>query len=132
MTAEESNAQIVRQLAECWNAGNLEAMLEFYADDMEMVTDPTWPDPPVKGKEAFRRSSEEWKGSWEKAQLDVGQVHALGDRVLAEGAWDVRGAATGIGGQMPFGILFTLRDGLVVRHEWFQDQSEARRAAGLG
>ena len=129
---EQRNAEVVRQLAERWNAGDIEGMLEFYGDDMEMVSDPEWPDPGVSGKEAFRRYSEEWREAWEKAQIDVGQIQAAGERVLVEGAWDVRAAATGISGQMTFSILFTLRGGLVVRHEWFREPAEARRMAGLG
>ena len=132
MDDEQRNAEVVRQLAERWNAGDIEGMLEFYGDDVEMVSDPDWPDPGVAGKEAFRRYSEEWREAWEKAQIDVGQIQAAGERVLVEGAWDVRAAATGISGQMTFSILFTLRDGLVTRHEWFRDPSEARRMAGLG
>ena len=65
--------------------------------------------------------------------MTASDMRAIGsDRVLAEGCWDSRGAASGITGRMEFAVLWTLRDGRVVRQQWFLDQSEARRAAGLG
>jgi len=131
MGEEQRNLEVVGQLAERWNAGDLEGLLAFYADDIEMVTDPGWPEPSTSGKEALARSSEDWRASWEKIDIDVGRIEARADVVLAEGAWDSRGAASGIGGTMPFGILFTLREGLIVRLQWFLDPAEARSAAGL-
>jgi ketosteroid isomerase-like protein len=133
MGDEQRNLQVVRQIGELWNAGDFDGVLALYDDDVEMITDPTWPDPPAHGKEAFARSSEEWRAAWEKIELDIGGSQAVEpDKVIAEGAWDTRGAASGIPGSMPFGILFTLRAGLIVRMEWFREPSEARRAAGLG
>ena len=131
MGDEQRNLEVVRKLGERWNAGDFDGVLALYHDDVEMVTDPTWPEPPTRGKEAFARSSEDWRASWEKIDIDVAGVEARGDTVIAEGAWDTRGAASGIGGTMPFGILFTIRDGLVVRLRWFRDSSEARGAAEL-
>ena len=133
MGDEQRNLEVVRRLGELWNAGDFDGVLALYADDVEMVTDPTWPDPPSHGKAEVARSSEEWREAWEKIDIDIGASHPAGpDMVIAEGAWDTRGAASGIGGSMPFGILFTLRDGLIVRLEWFREPAEARRAAGLG
>jgi ketosteroid isomerase-like protein len=130
---QQRNLHVVKQLGELWNARDFEAMLAFYDEDVEVVTDPGWPEPPTTGRDAFARASAEWRDAWEKSDIDVGRSQAVGpDRVLAEGAWDSRGATSGIGGAIPFGILFTLRGGIIVRMQWFMDPLEARRAAGLG
>jgi ketosteroid isomerase-like protein len=131
MGDEQNNVEVVKRLGELWNAGNLEGMLDLYDDEVEMVASPEWPDPGTVGKAAFARYSEEWREAWETVNIDLGTLEARGDTVLVTGAWDTRGAASGIDGSMPFLILFTLRDGLVTRHRWFMDQAQARAAAGL-
>ena len=132
MDDEQRNLQVVRRLGELWNAGDFTGVLALYDDDVEMITDPDWPDPPAQGKEAFARTSEEWRAAWQKIEIQLGASEAAGDQVAAQGAWDTRGLASGIPGSMSFSILFTVRDGLIVRMQWFREPSEARRAAGLG
>ena len=43
-----------------------------------------------------------------------------------------RGRASGVGVERPFALLWTLREGKVVRVVWFLDRTEALEAAGLG
>jgi ketosteroid isomerase-like protein len=130
--SEERNLEQVRNMGDLWNEGRFEEMFELYDDDIELITDPGWPDPSTKGKEAFVRGIDQWREAWERITIDPQHVQANGDKVFVEGVWDTQGAQSGIGGTIPFGIVLTLRDGLVVRQEWFMDPAEARRAAGLG
>ena len=131
MSEEARNAEVVRQVAERWNAGDFDGLLGLYDGDIEMIPGPDWPDPAVIGKAAFRSYIDEWRSAWASSYFDLHAIEAVGELVIAAGAWDNRSAITGIGGTMPFGILFTLRDGLVIRHQWFLDLGQARRAAGL-
>jgi ketosteroid isomerase-like protein len=129
--SDQRNVEVVRRLAERWNAGDHAGVLELYADDIVMLTSPEWPDAgPFVGKEAVERSSREWLSAWESVQVDMNRIEASGDVVVVEGGWDSRGLASGASGRMPFGIVLTLRDGLVARFEWFMDPDQARRAAG--
>ena len=129
LVEEQRNLEVVRRLAESWNAGDIEAVLEFYADDIETITDPQWPEPPTSGKEAFRRSSYEWRDAWAQVDVDVDGLEAHGDKVAVAANWVTEGAVSGVAGNMPFGVLYTLRDGLISRMQWFMDPEEARRAA---
>jgi ketosteroid isomerase-like protein len=130
--SEERNVEVVRRLAERWNAGDSAGVLELYADDIVMVTAPEWPDTgPFVGKQAVERSTQEWRSAWELVQVDLDRLEAAGDMVVVEGGWDSRGLASGASGRIPFGLVFTVRDGLIARLEWFMDPVEARRAAGL-
>jgi ketosteroid isomerase-like protein len=131
MSDEQRNAEVISRLAERWNTGDFEGMLDLYDPEIEMIASPDWPDPGTSGKEAFARYSEEWREAWESVKIDIDSLEPRGDTVLALGAWETRGAASGIGGSMPFGILFSLCDGLVTRHQWFTNLDEARVAAGL-
>ena len=133
MGDQQRNLEVVTRIGELWNAGDLDGLLELYDDDVEVLTDPGWPEGPTQGKDAFANTTREWRAAWATIDVTPGEVRAIGgDRVLAEGFWDSRGAASGISGRMEFGFLYTLRDGLIVRQQWFLDQSEGRRAAGLG
>jgi ketosteroid isomerase-like protein len=131
MADEQRNLDLVRRLAERWNAGDLDGVLALYDDEIEAIPAPEWPDPPVKGKEAFTRLSQDFREVWERIQVDVSRLEPIGDTVVVTGAWDSRGQMSGLDGVIPFGIVLTLRDGLVVRQQWFMDPDEARRAAGL-
>jgi ketosteroid isomerase-like protein len=132
MGEEKRNLEQVRHMGDLWNAGEFERMFSLFDDDIEVITDPGWPDSPTRGKAAFAAASDRWREAWEKIEIDPQRLEANGDKVLVEGCWDTRGAASGIGGTIPFGMVLTMRNGLVVRQEWFMDPSEARRAAGLG
>jgi len=45
------------------------------------------------------------------------------------GAWVMRGAVSGVSGEMPDFIVFTLRDGKIAVLEWFADHDSAVAAA---
>ena len=128
MSDEHTNLEIVRQISRCWNSCDDEALLAFYDDEVDMIADPGFPDPTVAGKPAVAHWIEGWRGSWEELEMVVHELDASGNRVVAIGGWQTRGVASGIGGFMPWGILYTLREGLVVRHEWFLEPEHARTA----
>ena len=130
--SEERNLEQIRHMGDLWNEGRFEEMLELYDDDIEVITDPSWPEPSTQGKEAMIRGIELWREAWERIQIDPRLIEANGEQVFVEGVWDTEGAQSGIGGTIPFGLVLTMRDGLVTRQEWFMDPAEARRAAGLG
>jgi ketosteroid isomerase-like protein len=127
---EQRNLEVMRQVARAWNAGDLDGMLEHYSDDVEIVTDPSWPDPSTRGKDAFRRASEGWREAWEQIQVDVEELEARDHRVIAHGVWVSKGASSGVAGDIPFAIVYELEDGLITRGQWYMDPEEARRAAG--
>jgi uncharacterized protein (TIGR02246 family) len=122
--------EIVRQLAERWNAGDMERMLELYADDVVMQTGAHWPESQrLEGKAAFRESIDEWLSVWESIELETDHVEAYGDRVVAQGAWLSKGRLSGVDGRMPVDIMLTVRDGKIARVEWFADHESAVAAA---
>jgi ketosteroid isomerase-like protein len=130
--SEERNLEQIRRMGDLWNEGRFEEMFELYDDDVEVITDPSWPEPSTRGKEAALRGSDDWREAWERITIDPQHVEANGDKVFVEGVWETEGAQSGIGGTIPFGMVLTLRDGLVIRQEWFMDPAEGRRTAGLG
>ncbi|HYN91775.1 MAG TPA: nuclear transport factor 2 family protein [Thermoleophilaceae bacterium] len=126
----ERNLQVVRQIAERWNAGDLDGMLDVYHDDLVVQPGEHWPDTKVlEGKQSFRESTEEWLSVWQSIEVETDKVEPYGDRVVARGAWRSTGRVSGVAGTMPIHIVFTVRDGRIARLDWFPDHERAVAAA---
>jgi ketosteroid isomerase-like protein len=122
--------EIVRQVSERWNAGDIEGLLALYSDDIVVKTGEHWPEQAtVQGKAAFRESIDEWLSVWQSIAIETDHVEAHGDRVVARGAWQSTGRLSGIEGTMPIHIVFTVRGGRIARLEWFPDHERAVAAA---
>jgi ketosteroid isomerase-like protein len=124
------NADLIRQLAERWNAGDVEGAVNLYADDAVITSGSEWPEQTEwKGHDAIRGSMEEWGAIWETSLVEMGPIERYGDRILATGTWRNRGLTSGAEASMPFSILFSFRDGKIAVHEWFIDHDAAVAAA---
>jgi ketosteroid isomerase-like protein len=122
--------EIVRQVSERWNAGDIEGLLELYAEDIAVKTGEHWPEQgPVQGKAAFRESIDQWLSAWESVTIETDHVVAYGDRVVAVGAWKSTGRLSGVEGDLPIHIVFTIRDGKIARIDWCTDHEQAVQTA---
>jgi ketosteroid isomerase-like protein len=118
--------EIVRQVGRCWNAGDMEGLLELYHEDVAVHTGEHWPERHVlEGKAAFRESIDEWLSVWESIEVETDHVEAYGDRVVARGEWRSTGRMSGVEGTMPIHIVFTVRDGKIARVDWCPDHEQA-------
>ena len=125
-----SPTDLVLEMAQRWNDGDIEGMLELYHEDVVMTASPDWPETvQLKGKDAFRKNTEEWLGAWESVELETGEVEAFGDRVVAQGHWRSTGRLSGVEGRMPIHMVFTLRDGRIAHLEWCSDHQSAVASA---
>jgi ketosteroid isomerase-like protein len=122
--------EILRQLVERWNAGDIEGTLELYAEDAVMLSGPDWPEQVTwRGHEGIRANMVEWLSVWESSEVEIGSLETHGDRTVGSGAWTTRGRASGAAGRLPFAVVLTVRDGKIAVLEWFTDYDAARRAA---
>jgi ketosteroid isomerase-like protein len=122
--------ETVRLVAERMNAGDIEGMLDLYDDDIVHQPSPDWPDSkPSKGKAEFRQITEDWVSLWQSFEIETDRIEAYGDRVLAVGCWRTTGRASGVEGELPINIVYTVRHGRITRLEWFADHDSAVAAA---
>jgi ketosteroid isomerase-like protein len=118
--------EIVRQVSERWNAGDIEGLLSLYADDIVVQTGEHWPDQAtLQGKAAFRESIDEWLSVRESIAVETDHVEAYGDRVVARGAWRSTGRMSGVEGTMAIHIVFTVKDGKIARVDWCPTHEQA-------
>ena len=91
---------------------------------------PEWPEQFTShGRGEIHQTIEEWRSVWESSTIALDSLESHGDRVVASGAWNTLGRASGVGGQMPFVILLTVRSGKIASLEWFTDHDSAVAAA---
>ena len=125
-----SNADVIHELTGKWNSGDVESVFTLYTEDAEIRTGPHWPERAIyRGRDAIAETSKEWAALWDNLQVEVDTLEEFGDRVVATGAWRMRGAASGIDGSMEIFIMFTFRDGKIAALEWFADHDTAVAAA---
>jgi|SRR6185436_4472937 len=130
----QENVEIVRSSIEAYSAGDRDAYLEFFADDVEGCPDVSrFPEARAfRGREEFRRFlaaiDEGWEGG---ATAVIREVFPVGDRVVARADWGGKGRASGIDLSSSLTSISTIRDGRIVKIEWFFDHAQALEAVGL-
>jgi ketosteroid isomerase-like protein len=135
----QENVELVRRLLEMFARREHEAVFAFYAPDIEW--DATHADAfgfsdltgVYRGHEGVRTYWRRWLQAWKDLEFEVEDVLDAGDEVVAlirnQRQW---GRHSGIVTEMsPYGIVFTISGGKVVRWRSFSDQEQALEAAGL-
>jgi uncharacterized protein len=127
----EENVEVVRELYRGL-ARNQRFPDELLDDEIEWVNPPDAVEPGIrKGREAFHAATDRTGEAFEERAIDIDEVIGAGDKVVMLGAFVVRGRASGLERRQPQGQVWTLRDGKAVRFQWFNDQAEALKAAGV-
>jgi ketosteroid isomerase-like protein len=83
------------------------------------------------GIDGMRRATVEYLNVWENYRFEVEQMIDLGDRVLVLERQLARGKRSGADISQEVGTLLTLRDGKIVRWEYYWERAEALEAAGM-
>jgi ketosteroid isomerase-like protein len=133
----QENVEVVRASIAAYNAADIDAQMATYLPTavaiMNANRETKLPDlgDRIEGRAELRRSllnqAQFWRGRYEASE-----IRALSHgRVLCRGRWGGLGVATGIELYRDTTVLFSLRDGLIERVEFFDDHSEALEAAGL-
>jgi ketosteroid isomerase-like protein len=123
------NVELVRRLLETCNRRDWGAMLKTGDTEIEIVTLMSGTH---RGHAGWRRMVEQMAEEVSGFQfvpeelIDVGQ-----ERVVAVTRWVGTGRTSGIAISNTIGLVYTLRDGLVVRQESFRNRAEALKAVGL-
>jgi ketosteroid isomerase-like protein len=130
----DENVELAMAASDAYNSGDIEAVMSFYAPDVEVLPDASvFPEAHrLHGREDYKRWLEEIGTAWVKNQAVVREVIALEDgRVLHRYEWGGEGVASGIEIASTLTAIFSIRDGLISRVEWFFDHDKALEAAGL-
>ena len=126
LSAHGRATDIVRQVSERWNAGDIEGLLALYADDLVVQTGEHWPEQAtLQGKDAFRESIDEWLDVWETIESRRTTSRFSATAWWRAARWRSTGRMSGVEGTMPIHIVFTVRDGKIARVDWCPDHEQA-------
>jgi ketosteroid isomerase-like protein len=136
----QENVELVRRLLDMFARRDHEAVFAFYDPDIEWDATAA-PDFGAvddlsgfyRGHEGVRTYWRRWLQAWKDIQFEVDDVLDAGDHVVAlirnQRQW---GRESGIVTNMPpYGLVFTIRDGKVVRWRSYSSQESALEAVGL-
>jgi ketosteroid isomerase-like protein len=129
---QSENVRLLARMYEAWDAQDLPAVLELLDPEFELVNPSYVVHPGIRrGHRGFVQAMENLHDSFQSYIHVLGEVEDLGDRVLWHTTFRARGRESGAQIDVEEQHLWTLRDGRILRIQWFHDLDEARRAAEL-
>ncbi len=130
----EENVKTVRDAFVAYNRGELDAFLEYCADDIDYRAVEGAPDDhgPIHGKEALRAFIQDWFDTFDDFRAEpVELIEAGEDKVIAVVRISGRAKLSGVETDLTYAELWTLRDGKVAWGRQYWTRDEALEAAGL-
>ena len=128
----QQNVEIVRRGIEVFNRDGPEAATAFLDPEIEWHDFPELPDAGMHhGHQGFLTAMEQFLGDFEDFRLLIDEIFAHGNQVIAYYRNFGRGRGSGATFERRQAGVFTLRDGSIVRVEFFGTQAEALKAVGL-
>jgi len=124
---------VTRSWFETWNRGDLDAFIELYVPDAEMMPPTAWIETgALQGQPAIRRFFEGLKASWSgQDEAVLRELFRAGDSVVSRMVWQVRGRASGIETHLDVTNVNTIVGGKIIRQVHYLDHAEALKALGL-
>jgi len=127
----DQDIQTVEALFAAFRRGDVEAMLDLNHSEAVWVNPDYAIEPGTRrGRAEIGRAIERIFEFFETVDVESMERTPNG-RILVIARVRSRGMSGGPGIEDLTGTLFTVRDGLLVRYEWFRSPEEARAAAGV-
>jgi ketosteroid isomerase-like protein len=120
------NVELVRRIHEQWDRE--QSVRGLVAEDLEYVNPSYAVEPGIRiGRDAFGSVRE----TYPDFMFHIDRYVDAGDDVVVLGRYTASGGASGIELEGDHGYVWTIKDGVAVRFQWFQSHREALEAAGL-
>jgi len=127
----DQDIETVEALFAAVRRGDAEALLDLNHPEAEWVNPDYAIEPGTRrGREEIGRAIERIFEFFETVDAES-MERAPDGRILVVSRVRTRGIGGSPGIEELTGTLFTVRDGLLVRYEWFRSPEEARAAAGI-
>jgi ketosteroid isomerase-like protein len=131
--AAGDRCDVMRRWCDYWNQGDLDAFIDLYDADAEVITDPSWVEAgPFRGRAAIRDWFAGLRESWDgRTVAALSEVFVVGEHVVTRLSWQVRGRTSGIDTELDVTSVNTIREGRIVRQQHYFDHAAALDAVGL-
>jgi ketosteroid isomerase-like protein len=129
----EENVEVIRTAYEAFDRGDLEAVSRLHARTIEWQTSVEDPDAAThRGPVAVRHYIEGYMETFPGLRADLEEcVEVPNDRVLATVRYTGRARASGMDMDWRQWLVYTIKDGMIVRAAEYFDRDQALEAAGL-
>jgi ketosteroid isomerase-like protein len=122
---------LLRRSLDAWNADDWEEQLNaIWSADGTIVAPEGWPE--VGEFRGWPAMLEQWrriKGSWAEERVELLELESIGDRILAQVRWTMRGEASGAPLQVDVALVCEARDDRLTKMAYFLDREAARAEA---
>jgi ketosteroid isomerase-like protein len=127
----QENVEVVQANFAAWNAGDMDALREYFDPTVIMRMPDGWPEPgPFMGREAVMRQLQQQRETWDTDTFElISDFVDVGDRVAVRFIW--RGAGHGPESNIEATGVYTVRKGRTFYIEHFWDHAEALETLGL-
>jgi ketosteroid isomerase-like protein len=130
----EENVEVVRNSLIAYAERGLDAVTQFWDADINWRAIEGAPDDvgEMHGREAVRRYLQEWIDVFDNVTNVPEELTDLGDdRVLAMQHATGRAKGSGVETEIRYAVIYTVRDGKIVRGREYIDRNQALEAVGL-
>jgi ketosteroid isomerase-like protein len=130
----QENVESVRDSLQVLRGRGLDAYSAFWHPEINWRAMEGAPDDvgEMTGKDAVRRYAQDWFDTFDDFSTTAEEIVDLGgDRVLAVQRISGRAKLSGVETQYRYAVVYTLRDGLIVRGREYVDREQALKAVGL-
>ena len=128
----EGNVEVVRSLLAAFGQG-LDAAAEYWDSEIDWRAIEGAPDDVgiMHGRDALRHYYEQWYETFEGIRAEPDELTDAGDQVVAAVHVTGRMKESDAEINMRLGIVYTLRDGKIIRGREYATHEQALEAAGL-
>ena len=130
----QENVEVVRDFFEAFEQGGMDAVARFWHPEITWRAIEGAPDDvgEMSGVEMARRYVQDWLDTFDDFTNVPEELLDLGpDRVIAVQRLSGRAKLSGVQTELRYAVIYTLREGKIVRVREYADRQEALDAAGL-
>jgi ketosteroid isomerase-like protein len=128
----QENVEVVRGIWEADRRRDWDAVYAAYAEDIEWEDHAgLWGDwGMARGRDGIRAAWQRWHEAFEDVRFDFGEVTDVGEAVVVTYCLSARGRGSGIELRQALTLVWTLREGKVIRIRAYLSRADALEAAG--
>ena len=128
----QENVEIVRRVYEAWARNELPGPARLFDAQIEYANPPDAVEPGTRhGLVAFTRAVHDAFEGWGAWQIEPEEFIPAGEQVAVVVRYRAHWRTSGVDVAAHESALWTVRDGKVVRYEWFHGPKDALEAVGL-
>jgi uncharacterized protein len=128
----QEGVEVVQRATAEFNQRGLDGLLEFADPEIEWTTTGRYVEAGTyRGHDGIRKYLGTMMAEFEHMRVEPHEVIDAGDDVVVRGRVLGRGKRSGAPVDLAMTVVYTVRDGRIVRARNFEDRADALRAAGL-